>query len=105
MWMSSMTSGGKVKLCPRTWVLRLVVLVVTSGCGASPGAMRLVAISSPSEHQLLLGRLEIVVVPELLAGDDLLHVLDATGGLQAIDPELAPEPGHVELGEHRLDRV
>ena len=35
-------------------------------------------ISRPSlEDQLLLGRLEIVVVPQRLAGDELLEVIDA----------------------------
>ena len=43
------------------------------GLGAVPASCSVL----PSQHQLLLGRLEIVVVPQLLAGDDLAEVSDA----------------------------
>src|SRR5439155_24357027 len=57
MWMSSMTSGVKMLLRPRTVRCE----------GAVSSAMTL-------EHQLSFRRLEVVVVVELLAADELLEL-------------------------------
>src|SRR5208283_1041318 len=50
------------------------------------------------QDELLLGRLEIVIVPQLPAGADLLHVLRALRRLEAIQFQLALQPLHVEVG-------
>src|SRR6478735_1248191 len=70
--MSLMTSGVKMPLCPRTFVL----LFVVSSAMAIP----------PSENELALGRLEIVVVVELLATHELV---EARWRAKAVDAELA----------------
>src|SRR5882757_180989 len=70
--MSLMTSGVKMPLCPRTFVL---LFVVSS------------AIASPfSQNELALGRLEVVVVVELLAAHELV---EARRRAEAVDAELA----------------
>src|SRR5579872_4288961 len=110
MWISSMTVGGNMKLPPSRLVLRFSFFLVD---GAAAGAFfsfamilclclcRIVAAVlrqiRKSEDELLFGRLEIVVVPELTAGDDLLHLLDAVGRLEAVHLQLAGEPGLVEV--------
>src|ERR687885_310631 len=84
MWMSLMTSGVKIGLRPST--------VRRSGCAlptlAGTSSYRsLVAICLPSlEDELSFRRLEVVVVVELLATDELLEL----GRLaEPVDPELA----------------
>src|SRR5262245_10556840 len=100
MWMSSMTCGVKRKLRPRTWVLRpsfFFVVGATAGDFLSFAMMKSFSLRR-LEDQLLLGRLEIVVVPELPAGDDLLHLLDAVRRLEVVHPQLAGEPTGIEIG-------
>src|SRR5918996_4191410 len=99
MWMSSMTSGVKIPLRPRMSLREGV-----------PSIVRL-----PLEHELALGRLEVVVVVEHLAADELLElgrraeIVDAELALDelrvglvplagdAVDPERADLPGDVDL--------
>src|SRR5690348_4716119 len=106
--MSSMTVGGNMKLRPSRLVLRFCFVLVA---GLTAGAFfSLAMIFSLSclrlKDQLLLGGLEIVVVPELAPGDDLLHGPGAVGRLEAIHAELALQPLDVEIGHlarHRID--
>src|SRR5919106_6117246 len=70
MWMSSMTSGVKILLRPRMSLREGV-----------PSIVRL-----PLEHELALGRLEVVVVVEHLAADELLELRRRA---ETVDPELA----------------
>src|SRR6185295_9929681 len=107
MWISSMTSGVKILLWPRMLVFRFG-LAATSGTSAGNffGSVAMVVCPSlagdglktvphprgASEDELLFGRLEVVVVPQLLAGGDLLKILDAVGRLQLIEIEFSFEP-------------
>src|SRR5271169_129889 len=108
MWMSSMTWGVKRELWPSTWVLRLSFFFVA---GTVTGAFFSFAMfcfpfSECLEDELLLGRLEVVVVPELPAGADLLHVLGTLGRLETVQLQLALQPLHVEvshLGWYGID--
>src|SRR3546814_12636978 len=79
MWMSSMTVGGNMKLLPSRLVLRFVFFFAA---GSADGAIFSLAIfqslsRQPLEHDLLFGGFQIIVVPQLLARYDLLHLLDA----------------------------
>ena len=103
MWMSSMTSGVKMRsflrrarACCR---VDAVAFFGDVGTGPAPSfpwrhvtcfsAQRSVLTSlshafAHSEHELLFGRLEVVVIPELFAGDDLLHVPTPSRRVQAV---------------------
>src|ERR1700712_943738 len=87
--MSLITLGVKTPLRPRMLAL---LLVVSS------------AISIPtSQHELALGRLEAVVVVELLAAHELV---EARRGAEAVDAELALDVlrvGVVPLARHAVD--
>src|ERR1700751_4831030 len=88
--MSSMTSGVKIRLCPSTfWAI---------------GAFSSVAaITHPSlEHELALGRLQLVVVVKLLAADELLELRRRA---QVVDPELAVNELRVGVGPLALHAV
>src|SRR5947208_2156068 len=77
------------------------LVLASTSCGSLRRIM-----ARPLEHDLLFGRLEVVVVPELLAGDDLGHVLDPARRRKPVHLELAAEPGDVEIGHlagHRVD--
>src|SRR3954468_11854166 len=91
MWMSLMTSGVKILLCPR---------MVRCG-GAVSSAIRW---RPPcSEHELALGRLEGVVVVELLAADELLQLRRVA---EPADAELALDELGVRVGplaRHAID--
>src|SRR4051812_21611495 len=67
--------------------------------GASGGRSTPSTFLQVSEHELLLVGLEIVVVPQLLAGDDLLEVIDAFAGIEIVHLELARQPFAVAAGE------
>src|SRR5271156_666479 len=106
IWMSSMTSGVNSLLCPRMWVFR-VGFTPTSG---SDGTAFLASMagrpqSLRSEHQLLFSRLEVVVVPQLLACGDLLEILHATGSLEVVEVELPGQPRDFVLGHFRRNGV
>src|SRR5215471_2904076 len=58
-----------------------------------------------SEDQLLLRGLEIVVVPQLPAGGDLLHLLHPARRSEAVHLQLALEPLPFEVGHLRGYRV
>src|ERR1700738_3841487 len=60
MWMSSITSGVKIRL----WPSRL--------CGEGAFSS-VISEASSLENELALGRLEVVVVVEVLAADELLE--------------------------------
>src|ERR1700687_3524798 len=100
MWMSSITCGVKIELWPSTLVLR------PSGClvdGVAAGSFVSFAMdwsfrAANLENELLLGGLEVVVVPELPAGHDLVQVPDALRRLEAVQLQLALEPLHIEVG-------
>src|SRR5215468_10176582 len=105
-WMSLITSGVKMLLRPRT--ARLPSSAVLIGCSLRSSACRWRrrrrAGRRPCrlQDELALGRLEVVVVPELLAADEL-----AERGLRThpVDPQLALEQFVVFRGELRLDAV
>src|SRR5215207_9196894 len=66
------------------------------------------AMSSPFEwhalkHELLFARLEIVVVPQLLAGDDLAEAAEALGLKHFIHAQFARQPLAIELCHLRPD--
>src|SRR5918996_5976682 len=86
MWMSSMTSGVKIPLRPRMSLREGV-----------PSIVRL-----PLEHELALGRLEVVVVVEHLAADELL---DLRRRAETVDPELALDELRVGLVPLARDAV
>src|SRR5713101_8044899 len=73
-WMSLITSGVKMLLCPST-ARPPSSLVLISGL-ASRG----------SENELSLGRLEVVVVPEFPAADEFA---EGRGPVHLVDPQLA----------------
>src|SRR3954451_9575242 len=85
MWMSLMTSGVKIELRPRT-VRRE---------GAVSSAM-------PLQDELPLGRLEDVVVVELLAAHELLQLRRLA---QAVDAEFPRNELGVGLGPFPRDAV
>src|SRR5919106_3975087 len=86
MWMSSMTSGVKILLRPRMSLREGV-----------PSIVRL-----PLEHELALGRLEVVVVVEHLAADELLELGRRA---ETVDPELALDELRVGLVPLARDAV
>src|SRR5918999_997696 len=87
MWMSLMTSGVKIWLCPST--------VRCEGAFSSTAW-------PPSEHELPLARLEAVVVVELLAAHELLERGRST---EPVDPELALDQLGVGVRPLALDAV
>src|SRR5262245_40184225 len=105
--MSLMTSGVKIRLLPRmnrsdsagalTLPLPFLPLLSFFIVSAQPLA---------SQHQFLFRRLEIVVIPQLLAGDDLTESADTAFGQQLVATELGLEPALVEIGDrapHGID--
>src|SRR3954453_5449381 len=68
-WMSFITSGVKMRLCPSTFCREEVL---------SEGIA-----SSSLENELPLGRLEVVVVGELLAAHELLELGRGAGAVDA----------------------
>src|SRR5581483_4405738 len=83
--MSSMTSGVKIRLCPsRLWAE-----------GAFSSAMPFLL-----QNELALGRLEVVVVVELLAAHELLELrwgaelMDGELALDQLGVSVGPFPGH-----------
>src|SRR3990170_7254430 len=104
--MSLMTSGVKIWLLPRmkrcasagAFVpLPLPFLLFLIACCPAFRAL---------QHEFLLGRFEIVVVPQLLAGDDLAEGARALFRQEVVHAELALEPRSVEIGQgspHRID--
>src|SRR5512133_1765147 len=86
--MSLITSGVKMPLLPSTFRREEVL----------SDAIR----SSSLEHELALGRLEVVVVVELLAAHELLELGRRT---QLVDAELALDQLGVGVGPLALDAV
>src|ERR1700674_3698942 len=111
-----LTVGGNMKLPPSELVLRFSFFLVD---GATEGAFFSLAMifclcpsrvvgaaeGRASENQFLFRWLEIVVVPELAPGDDLLDVLDAVGCRQAVHLQLAGQPGDIEIGHLTRPRI
>src|SRR6266568_1666823 len=89
-WMSLITSGVKMLLCPST-ALPSASIVVT--CAYA---------SQCSQDELAFGRLEVVVIPQLPPADELA---ERTGRLDPVDAELAGEKLVVMLGQLGLDAV
>src|SRR5262252_8061571 len=120
MWISSITCGVKRALWPSTWVLRPSFFFAA---GIASGTFFSFAMSclplradltwqrgmsgcrAVSEDQFLLGGLEIVVVPQLPAGGDLLEVLHALGSCKPVHFQLALEPLRFEVGHLRGHRI
>src|SRR6266446_5922816 len=101
--MSSMTAGVNRKFCPRMRLLRAEGVSSRARGAAMTSFSKGIVVSSGSEHELLLGRFEIVVVPELFAGDDLAHIGDAARGIEPVHVQFAREPrfvGFPQLGVH-----
>src|SRR3954452_15570937 len=91
MWMSLMTSGVKILLCPR--------IVFSEGAVSSA----IGGVLPFSEHELALGRLEGVVVVELLAADELRKLRRVA---EPVDAELALDELGVRVGplaRHAVD--
>ena len=68
--------------------------------------LRVSAVSLFLKDDLLLSRLEIVVIPEPLAGHDFLQVLSSLWGLKSVGLELATEPTYIQfahLGRYGVD--
>src|SRR3546814_198956 len=105
--MSSMTVGGNMKLPPSRLVLRFVFFAAGSADGAIFSLAIFQSLSrQPLEHDLLFGRFQIVVVPQLLARDDLLHLLDAVRRGEPVLLQLSFEPLAIEIvhrARHRVD--
>src|SRR5215472_361678 len=87
-WMSLITSGVKMLLCPRT--------------ALPPSSIVLTLWFRLSEDQLALGGLEVVVVPELAPADELA---ERGGRLDPVDPQFAGQELVVVGGQLRLDAV
>src|SRR6266852_1401535 len=96
-WMSLITSGVKMLLCPSTArpPSSLVLISWASPLAASPWP-------GNSEDELALGRLKVVVVPELPAADELAERRRA---LQPVYPELAVQELIVAVGQLGLHAV
>src|SRR5262245_8625457 len=99
MWMSLMTSGVKIRDWPRMYFWLSAGARASGAAGegwpfllATFVSVGFFGMANSLKHQLLFGRLEIVVVPQLLAGDDLAEVVEAGGRHHVVDPELAGEP-------------
>src|ERR1700674_2063578 len=99
-----MTVGVNRKFRPRMLLLRPPRLSCSNACGPDSISSSW-GIKVSSEHELLFGRLKIVVVPQLLAGNDLAHVADAARSVQAVHAQLAGEPTNVEIGHFGVHRV
>src|SRR5580693_10691768 len=92
VWMSLMTSGVKIRLCPR-------------GRETSPLASligELLAWAGALQDQLPFARLQAVVVPQLAAAHELA---ERAGPVELVDPELPVDQLLVGRGELRLDAV
>src|SRR5713226_6370118 len=87
-WMSLITSGVKMLLCPST-ALPSWSIVVTGDFAFS-------------EDELAFGRLEVVVIPELAPAHELA---ERAGRLDAVDAELARQELVIGLGQLGLDAV
>src|SRR5215813_10826926 len=86
-WMSLMTSGVKIGLRPR--------MFLRDGESST-------AIGRSLQDELALVRLEVVVVPQLLAADELA---EGVGFVQPVDAELAVDQLLVRIVELGLDAV
>src|SRR4029453_8507899 len=98
--MSLMTSGVKI------WLLRRMNLSDSAGALTLPlpflPFLTFFIVSAQllaSQHQFLFRRLEIVVVPQLLAGPGLAEPRCPLLGQQLVAAELALEPALVEIGD------
>src|SRR3954471_3558142 len=87
MWMSLMTSGVKMRDRPR--------IVFSPGAVSSGRAVLIRGIRCLLEDDPSLGRLEVVVVVERLAADELVEVRRRA---EAVEPELAPDQLGVAVG-------
>src|SRR5215472_14200844 len=94
-WMSLITSGVKMLLCPST-ALPSPSIVVTFRLSGPAVQFRL------SEHELAFGRLEVVVVPELATAHELA---ERAGRLDSVNAELAGEEFVVVGRQPGLDAV
>src|SRR5918998_5298101 len=99
MWMSLMTSGEKMRLRPR--MLRLRTWSPPIGRPARSSLVAMCAVS-PLENEPALGGLEVVVVVELLAADELLELRRRA---QPVDAELALDELGVLVGPLARDAV
>src|SRR5579863_258082 len=90
MWMSSMTSGVKIRLWPRRV------------CGEGAVSSAMLISRSALQDELALGGLEVVVVVELLAADELLERRRAA---EAVDAELALDQLGVGVGPLARDAI
>src|SRR4026207_2276548 len=95
--MSSMTRGAQRQFWPR--MLRLGFAPSAGASSLLLGACLRLAMfaAAPLEDDLLLGRLEIVVVPQLLAGDDLLEVTNPVRRREVVHLQLALQPRRLEV--------
>src|SRR5215470_8820986 len=87
-WMSLITSGVKILLCPRT--------------ALPPSSIVLTLWFRLSEDQLAFGGLQVVVVPELAPADELA---EHAGRLDPVDAQLPGQELIVAGGQLRLDAV
>src|SRR3954453_9923022 len=104
MWMSLMTSGVKIFERPRTVRFDGAVSSVRAApswlSACSPRSCCGSAMWSPLEDELALGRLEVVVVVELLAAHELLQLgrraepVDAELALDELRVGVRPLAGH-----------
>src|SRR5258708_30754424 len=103
-WMSLITSGVKMLLCPST-ALPSLSIVVTCSCASQcsplawPGASRWLR---QSQDELALRRLEVVVVPQLASAHELA---ERARRLDPVDAELAREKLVISRRQLCLDAV
>src|ERR1700751_2158102 len=92
VWMSLMTSGGKIRLRPRGRE--------TSPLSALMG--ELLAWAGGLQDQLPFARLQAVVVPQLAAAHELA---ERVRPVELVDPELPIDQLFIGRGQLRLDAV
>src|SRR5215469_2915979 len=95
-WMSLITSGVKMLLCPSTALPSPSIVVTFRLSGPQ------VRCASPLEDELAFGRLEVVVIPELATAYELA---ERAGRLDPVDAELAGEKLVVVGRQLGLDAV
>ena len=98
--------GGKIKLSPMRFTSRSSGFLVggIAVSHLSPCPFSGLGHSDASEDQFLLVGLQVVVVPEHFARDDLGEVINAFVRHQAVLGQLAGQPCAVQIGQFRFAR-
>jgi len=105
MWISSITSGVKMRLCPSRLLLRADFFTGCAFGAIFSFAMSVILRMKFLENDLLFGGLQVVIIPQLLACHDLGHLHRAVRRLHSIELELAVEPLRLEGGHLAFDGI